>query len=225
MSYPTTVKDFLKTMFSLLDLSTGYWNEYPYNLGYYHSNGNFTFDCVNLLKAVLNGWEETKEPGYFQRDLSRTGDCDEWGLISQCPGNSSDFGKLKDVSVLYMSGHIGCYVGEFTRSGKTYNVIECTSNAWGNGVIATYVDGSGRRLKYKGSSSQIGTWSRHGIMTKWLTYTSADFDYQKAIRIAMKIEKGHYGNNPERKEKITNRFGAEYYNAAQGIINYLHNNY
>lgn len=224
MSYPKTVKQFTDTMFSILDLNTGYWNEYPYNLGYYHSNGNFTFDCVNLLKAVLNGWTETKEIGYFQRDLSRTGDCDEWGLISQCQ-TSADFSKLTEVSVLYMSGHIGCYVGDYVKNGKTYNVIECTSNQWGNGVIPSYVDSAGRRLKYKGSSSQIGTWTLYGKMSKWLTYSTKDFDYQKAIRLAMKIEKGDYGNNPDRKEKITKKFGLNYYNASQGIINYLHNNY
>ena len=221
-----TAAHFREQLFSILELKTGYWNQYPYNLGYVHSDYHVTFDCVNLLKAILNGWTYTKKVGYFQKDLSKTGDCTEAGLINQCTNVSSDFTKLKDVSVLYMNGHIGCYVGTFTRGGKTYNTIECTSNKWGDGVIATWTDSSGRRLHFKDSASQIGTWAKHGRMDKWLTYAKEEkFDYQKAIRIAMKIEKGDYANNPERKQKIIEKYGEKYYNAAQGCINYLHNNY
>lgn len=221
----TKAEHFKSKLFQILELKTKYWNQYPYNLGYIHSDGYVSFDCVNLLKALLNGWAYTKTVGYFQHDLSKTGDCTEAGLINQCSGVSSNFNKITPVSCLYMPGHIGCYVGVFERNGKTYNTIECTSNKWGDGVIATWADASGRRMKYKGSTEQIGTWTKHGTMKKWLDYSVKDFDHKKAIRIAMKIEKGDWGNNPERKEKIIKKYGTDYYNAAQGIINYLHSNY
>lgn len=220
--------DFKNTLFGLLDKKTYYWNNYPYNLGYIHTDKRISFDCVNLLKALLNGWHDTGVPGYFQKDLSKTGDCNEWGLISQCNNVSGDFTKLERLSVLYMGGHIGCYVGEFKRNGKTYNTIECTSNSWGDGVIPTWTASNGSRMKDKNSSSKIGTWEKHGSMEKWITYDNKPlypFDYQKAIRLAMKIEKGDFGNNPKRKETIVTTYGQVYYDASQGIINYLHNNY
>lgn len=223
MSKPKTVNEFVNKLFTALNCSTYYYNQYPYNLGYYHSNGKFSFDCVNLVKAILNGWEKTCKVGYFQNTLSVTGDCTELGLINQCSKVSADFTKLKEVSVLYMNGHIGTFVKEFTRDGKTYNVIECTSNKWGDGVIATYVDSKGNRLRYKGSSEKIGTWARHGLLTKWLKYEEAKpFDYKLALRIAYKIEKGDYGNNPKRKETIVKKYGEDYYNMAQSVINLIH---
>ena len=223
MSKPKTVKQFVDKLNTALACSTFYKNQYPYNLGYYHSNGKFSFDCVNLVKAILNGWEKTCKVGYFQNTLNETGDCTELGLINQCTGVSADFKKLKKVSVLYMNGHIGTYVGEFTMGGKTFNVIECTSNRWGDGVIATYVNEKGERIACKGSSDKCGTWARHGLLTKWLKYEEEKpFDYKLALRIAYKIEKGDWGNNPERKKKIINKYGEKYYTVAQSVINHLH---
>ena len=219
MAYPKTVKQFTDKLFTALEENTYYWNAYPYNLGFYHSDKRFSFDCVNLVKAVLNGWEAKHNVGYFVNNLSRTGDCDEWGLISQCSGVSSDFTKLKDVSVLYMSGHIGTFVGDFKIGNKTFNTIECTSNRWGDGVIVTYVDSAGARRQYKGSADVCGHWTRHGKLTKWLTYKDKKFDYNKALRIAVKMERGDFGDNPERKEKVVKKYGEDYYRAAQDAIN------
>ena len=164
-----TAKKYVETLKLIASLKTKYWNQYPYNLGFYHSDGYYSFDCVNLVKAVLNGWKDTREVGYYVHPpLTQTGDCDEWGLLQQCSGISQDFTKLKDVSVLYMQGHIGSYIGGVTINGKQYNCIECTG-AWGGGVLYSYVDSAGRRFNHKGGS-QNGSWTHHGKMTKWLTY-------------------------------------------------------
>lgn len=172
---PTTLSTFIDTMFHILTLPTGYWNSFPYNLGYYHSNGHYTFDCVNLIKVVLNGWEPYTTPGDYTSNLSRTGDCDEWGLISQCRGVSGDFTTLHNTSVLYMSGHIGCYMGEFTRGGKIYNTIECTPS-YGGGVVASYVDQNGDRWDCKNGTDYGGRWELHGLLTTWLTYDTEFVD-------------------------------------------------
>lgn len=176
MSYPTTLSDFINRIFHALSIPTGYWAQFPYNLGYKHADGTYTFDCVNLIKAILNGWDGTNGTDTYIYPLPQTGDCNEWGLITQCRGMSSDFTTLNNTSVLYMGGHIGCYVGEFTRGGKTYNTIECTAGSFGDGVIASYVDSAGRRLECKGSVWQIGTWTYHGLMTTWLDYDTEFVD-------------------------------------------------
>lgn len=168
MSYPTTTKEYVDMLKTAAGLPTKYWNQYPYNLGYYHSDGKFSFDCVNLNKAILNGWEPIKTVGYFQKSLTRTGDCNEWGFISQCE-YSSDFAVMNCVAALYMAGHIGNYISEeVTINGKVYNAIECTGS-WGGGVLYSYVDTEGRRFNHKGGS-QNGKWTYWGKMTKWLKY-------------------------------------------------------
>ena len=166
--YPTTDKQVIEKLKLVASIPNYYWNQYPYNLGYYHEDGRTSFDCVNLIKAILNGWEYTKQVGYYVHDLSRTGDCDEWGLISQTP-YTADFSKLDCLAVLFMNGHIGAALGEtVVKNGHTYNVIECTG-AWGGGTLYSYVDSAGRRYNHKGGT-QNGRWEYWGKMTKWVKY-------------------------------------------------------
>lgn len=170
MSYPTTTTEFLKTLKKAASVPSRYWNQFPYNLGYMHSDGVVSFDCVNLVKAILNGWQYSKTIGSYCHSLSRTGDCTEWGLLEQCSNVSRDFSKLNYVAVLYMDGHIGTHIGEdVVINGKTYNTIECTA-AWGGGVLYSYTDKDGARYNHKDGSYSGRHWTHHGMMTKWLKY-------------------------------------------------------
>ena len=61
-----------------------------------------------------------------------------------------------------MNGHIGCYVGTFTRGGKTYNTIECTTSyEWGG--LPTWTDPDGFRRRHKDSNDTAGYWLYHGL--------------------------------------------------------------
>lgn len=150
-----------------------YRNRHPYNVLYWDGT-RWWADCVNLQKALFNGrGVDNPGAGTYQSDLSATGDCNEWGLISQCTDVSNDFSTLtEDVpEVLYMDGHIGAYLGcEFRDDyqGGTVNCIEATSG-WGGGILYSYVDAAGRRYNRKGGS-QAGTWTHHGKPTKWVSY-------------------------------------------------------
>lgn len=158
---------------TLASRKTFYKNKYPYNLCYVHADGRTSADCVNLLKALFNGYNVyNTKAGYYQRDLTNTGDCTEAGLISQCTEVSSDFDNLKNgiAEVLYMRGHIGCFIGSTIINGKEYNVIECTP-AFGNGIVYSYVDTKGTRFNYKGGQAK-GTWVQHGKPTKWVSYAT-----------------------------------------------------
>lgn len=204
MSYPKTDKEFLNMLETAAAQKTIYWNKYPYNLGYYHSDGNFSFDCVNLDKAILNGWQPNKTVGYFINSLSRTGDCTEWGLLSQCD-YSTNFANMNCVAVLYMPGHIGNYLGkEVTINSHVYNAIECTA-AWGGGVLYSYVDKGGGRYNHKGGSRN-GTWTHWGKLTKWLKYTNSDAsatDKKLTVdEVAKEVIDGKWGNQPERQQKL-----------------------
>ena len=166
-----TSDEFIKRAKVLASRKTYYKNKYPDNLCYVHTDGRTSADCVNLYKAILNGYDVYNQtPGYYQRNLSNTGDCTEARLIGQCSDVSSDFSKLIDGEprILYMKGHIGGFVGTNIINGKEYNVIECTTS-WGGGILYSYVNSKGERYNHKGGSRN-GKWTQHGRMDKWVNY-------------------------------------------------------
>lgn len=176
-----TAKQLVDRLKYLESEKTFYKAKFPYNLLYVngaskspnpYSVNAISGDCVNLYKALLNGYDVNNHTvGYYQSTLGNTGDVTEWGLLQQCSDVSKDFSKLKpsEPRLLYMSGHIGGYVGDFEKYGHTYNVVECTSS-WGGGILFSYVDSQGRRFKSKGGE-QRKAWTHHGLMTPWIDYS------------------------------------------------------
>lgn len=167
-----TSEDFITRLKVLAARKTYYKNKWPDNLCYVHSDGRTSADCVNLLKALFNGYNVYNNTvGYYQKSLTNTGDVTEKGLINQCADISSDFSKLKDGEprVLYMDGHIGAFIGSTKINDKEYNVIECTA-AWGGGILYSYVSSTGGRYNRKGGE-QKGKWIKHGLADKWVKYT------------------------------------------------------
>lgn len=148
---------------------TFYKNKYPYNLLYINNDGRTSGDCLNTIKALLNGYDvNNTKAGYYQRDLSNTGDISEAVLLSRCSDISSEFVHMYKGELLYMRGHVGTYIGITYRNGNTYNVIECTKS-FGGGVVYSWVDPDGTRRACKDGVSN-GKWVSHGKMSKYLTY-------------------------------------------------------
>jgi hypothetical protein len=205
-----TSKQLVERLENLANRRTFYKNKYPYNLCYVHEDGRTSADCVNLYKALLNGYNVNNTTvGYFQNNLSNTGDCTEWGLMKQCSDVSTDFKKLKEGEprLLYKDGHIGGYIGkEVTRNGKVYNCIECTA-AWGGGILYSYVTNTGGRYNCKGGSKN-GAWTHNGLMTPWVDYSSAPQPQptpqpQKSIdEVAKEVIQGKWGVGAERKARL-----------------------
>lgn len=168
----TTNEKLISDLKNLASRKTRYVNRYPYNLCYNHSDGYTSADCSNLYKSLFNGYDvNNRTVGYYQRDLSNTGDCTEAGLISQCTEISSDFNiKDNDFRLLYMRGHIGGYIGCVQRNGHEYNVIEATP-AFGGGIVYSWMDSDGTRRPYKGGVKN-GKWIQYGKPTKWVLYAT-----------------------------------------------------
>ena len=164
-------KQYIERLKIIADRKTKYINKYPYNLLYIHTDGYTSGDCLNTIKALLNGYNVyNNTPGYYQRDLSNTQDINEPTLLSKCTEISSDFTNIPEASLLYMRGRVGSYIGPCTRNGCEYNVIECTK-AWGGGVLYSWVDADGTRRNKKGGLKN-GKWVSHGRMTKWIDYNA-----------------------------------------------------
>lgn len=170
------VLEFLKMLEKAHDVPNRYNNKYPYNLGYFDGQ-KYSFDCWNLIKAVLSGWNANGIPGdYVHPNQLVTGDVDGATLLKNCTGQSKDFRQLSvPGTYLYISTrgleHAGVYVGEFTKGGKTYNVVECTKNMYKgqDGVTYSYVDGAGNRMAWKGAGVKC-KWTDFGYLTKWVDY-------------------------------------------------------
>lgn len=151
-----------------------YKNEPPWNLLYWDGS-RFYADCVNLYKALFCGRNIVNPAvGSFQSDLSNTGDCTEWGLLSQCTDISQDFSRLgNQFRCLYKDGHFGGYLGfEWTEPNQgIVNSVECTP-AWEDGIQFSYVQSDGRRFWAKGKS-EMPAWTHHGLATKWIDYSGS----------------------------------------------------
>ena len=213
-----TASEYIRRLEVIAARNTYYSNKYPNNLCYIHSDGRTSADCWNLIKALLNGYDVNKTTvGYYQKDLSNTGDCTVDGLIKQCTDVSTNFKKLKngEPRLLYMKNHAGSFIGEKVIDGKVYNVIESTGS-WERKVLYSYVDETGARRHYKGAAKN-GQWTKHGKMTAWLDYSGTPEvapvqpKEKNLDAVAMDVYKGKYGNEPNRSKKLK----AEGYTAAE----------
>lgn len=179
--------DFLDMLKLAHDVPNCYNNKFPKNLGYFDGS-KYSFDCWNLIKVVLSGWKPTGAKGkYIETPKLVTGDIDGATLLKKCTQRSKDFSKLcVPGTYLYLASnpHAGIYIGDTVIAGKTYNVIECTKNTWGNGVLYTYVDKDGARRRYKGSSSRSLTWSEYGLLTPYVSY-----DYTEPAKPTVDVSK------------------------------------
>ncbi len=129
----------------------------------------WSFDCVNLIKSVLWGWnaDTTQNLGGAVYGSNGVQDVNADGCIAVCKDvksyNSSNGDSWEDIQLgeaVWVKGHIGVYVGEGL-------VIECTPS-WKNKVQITGLGNNPFKKSYNGVSR---TWSKHGKLP-WITYLS-----------------------------------------------------
>ena len=161
--------DFINMLKVAHDVPDYYNAHWPYNLGYFDGT-RYSFDCWNLIKVILAGWQPTGIIGSYTSPTV-TGDIDGATMLSKCYNRSKDFSKISvPGTYLYISNspHSGVYVGEFERDGYYFNVVECTA-AWDNKVQFTYVDENGGRYQYKGGPKNPYSWTDYGLLP-WVEY-------------------------------------------------------
>lgn len=181
-----TSEEYISRLKQVAERKTYYSNKYPNNLLFIHQDGRTSGDCLNTIKALLNGYDvNVTKVGYYQRDLSNTGDVSEPVLLSQCTEISSDFDNIPKASLLYMKGHVGSFVGLTKRNGKEYNVIECTKS-FGGGVVYSWVDTDGTRRSCKGGAKN-GKWVSHGLMSRYISYIKEEPKPEPEIKPVQKV--------------------------------------
>lgn len=117
------------------------------------SPDTFGFDCVNLIKGVLWGWDGDLSAQYGGAKYGSNGvpDVSADGMIRQCKGVTDDFRDIVSGAAVWMPGHIGLYIGDGLA-------VECTPK-WANGVQITAVGNLGKKTGYN-----TRTWKKWGIL-------------------------------------------------------------
>ena len=124
------------------------------------SADTFGFDCVNLIKGILWGWNGNKNATYGGASYGINGvpDTSADGLMNYCVGVTSNFSNIQIGEMVHMRGHIGVYIGNGLA-------VECTP-IWKDGVQITAVGNIGEKAGYN-----TRTWTDHGKL-KFIDYGS-----------------------------------------------------
>lgn len=95
------------------------------------SADTFGFDCVCLIKGILWGWYGDKNKVYGGASYTSNGvpDIGADSIIGVCSNVSTNFTNLIPGELVWMSGHVGIYIGDGLA-------VEC-SPAWANKVQIT----------------------------------------------------------------------------------------
>ena len=122
----------------------------------------FGFDGPGLIKGILWGWTGDLDKTYGGATYASNGvpDISEYGMINACPNASTDFTNIIAGEVVWMSGHLGIYIG----SGQ---VIEVAPE-WTDGVQYTWL---GNLSQYKHDHYRI--WTKHGRLP-YVDYSAID---------------------------------------------------
>lgn len=169
------------------------------------SADTFGFDCVCLIKGVLWGWSGDTSKTYGGAVYASNGvqDISADGMIRFCQNVSTDFTKIVPGEALWMSGHIGIYIG----GGLA---VECTPK-WKNCVQITAVANIGEVAGYPSRK-----WTKHGRLPH-VEYTETA---KKTVEeIAKEVIAGMWSTGAMRKKLLTE---AGYdYRAVQDRVNSL----
>lgn len=111
----------------------------------------FGFDCVCLIKSILWGWNGNASKIYGGATYACNGvpDIGADAMIKVCSNVSTNFSNITVGEVVWMSGHIGIYIGNGLA-------VECTP-AWKNNVQITAVKNIGSKSGYNARK-----WTSHG---------------------------------------------------------------
>lgn len=125
------------------------------------SNDTFAFDCVNLIKGVLWGWNGDLNKTYGGAVYGSNGVPDLNAndfFTSCCTDRTSNFSNILPGELVWMEGHIGIAIGNGLA-------VECTP-IWKDGVQITAIGNIGSKSGYN-----TRTWKQHG-KCKFIEYGS-----------------------------------------------------
>ena len=185
-----TSAEFVQKLKNIVNRANYYYNEYPYNMGYYNGYA-ISFDCWNLVKSLINepSIDQNYTVGHHAPTVGNMGDWDGWTILQHCSDISTDFTRIFVGEYLYMAGHAGVYIGNGL-------VVECTCD-WEGGVLISRITSSGARYR---NGVYGRSWTYHGKLTEWIDYNikpsgKIDVDGEwgcDTTRLCQKVIKAEY---------------------------------
>lgn len=153
-------------------------SKYESKLNSLVSKGYIMSDCVGMIKSILWGFTGDTSKIYCGAAYASNNvpDINADTMIAKCKDVSTDFENIIAGEVVWMSGHIGIYIGD----GK---VVECTPS-WNDGVQITAL---GNIKSTTATHSRV--WTKHGKLP-YVDYTGESV----AIENANKISKTAYNS-------------------------------
>lgn len=126
------------------------------------SADTYGFDCVCLIKGILWGWNGDPSKTYGGAGYAVNGvpDIGADQMICVCSGVSTDFSGIVPGAAVWLSGHIGIYIGDGL-------VVEC-SPKWENGVQITALANLGTKAGYNARK-----WTKWGKLP-YIDYTAEE---------------------------------------------------
>ncbi len=122
--------------------------------------GYSAWDCVGLIKGILWGWEKGKSPKYRGSEVPDVGSDSMYKNYTT--NQSTDFKNILPGEVVWITGHIGVYIGDGL-------VIEATSRATGGFTDNVLISALGNHGPVKGYPTR--SWTHHGRL-RWIDYTA-----------------------------------------------------
>ena len=120
----------------------------------------YGFDCVNLIKGILWGWNGNPNGTYGGAQYGTNGVPDHGAdtVIKECLDvSATGWTNMLIGEAVWCSGHIGIYIGNGLA-------VECTPR-WANKVQITAVGNIGSKAGYN-----TRNWTKHGKMP-WVDYS------------------------------------------------------
>ena len=180
------------------------------------SSDTFGFDCVCFLKGLLWGWNGNVNHVYGGATYKSNGvpdvNANTMMTDAHCTGITTDFRNIVPGAFVWLTGHIGVYIGDGL-------VVECTP-AWKNNVQITVLANISNRTDYPRRS-----WTRWG-RSKYIDYSDQSggggtvtppTGNKTVEELAREVIAGVWGNNPQRKAALE-KAGYDY-NAVQKRVN------
>ncbi|MCD8314473.1 MAG: LysM peptidoglycan-binding domain-containing protein [Firmicutes bacterium] len=132
------------------------------------SADTFGFDCVCLVKGILWGWCGDTSVTYGGASYASNGvpDIGTEAIIAKCDDVSTDFSAVEVGELLWMTGHVGVYIGDGLA-------VECTPS-WDGDVQVTAVKNIGTVSGYNSR-----TWTKHGKLP-YVEYVAATTEDEAA---------------------------------------------
>ena len=139
----------------------------------------FGFDCCGMIKGLLWGWSGDKNATYCGATYAGAGvpDLGADDMIRACREVSADFSHIQVGEAVWISGHIGIYVGE--------GMVAESTPRWSDGVQLTTLENIGA------TGAKSRKWTKHGKLP-YVTYehTTQKGDYTMEMKNLKKGSKG-----------------------------------